>query len=84
MFCQGCVGHGLCGGVQAGVAAHAATVAAEAVHVGLVGMVGMVGRHSPDLRVKRVPVIDVIVISISVERKRSIIYTIIYKFDKSR
>ncbi len=81
MFCQGCVGHGLCGRVQAGVAAHAATVAAEAVHVGLVGMVR---RHSPDLRVKRVPVIDVIVISISVERKRSIVYTIIYKFDKSR
>ncbi len=81
MFCQGCVGHGLCGRVQAGVAAHAATVAAEAVHVGLVGMVG---RHSPDLRVKRVPVIDVIVISISVKRKRSIVYTIIYKFGKSR
>lgn len=56
------------------MAAHAATVAAEAVHVGLVGMMGS---YSPDLGVKRVPVINVIVISISVERKRSIVYTII-------
>lgn len=61
--------------MQAGLAAHAATVAAEAVHVALVRMVG---RYSPALRVKWVPVIDVIVISISVEREREALYAIVY------
>lgn len=48
--------------MEAGLAAHAAAVAAEAVHVGVVGVLGAHPSHS---WIERVLLVDVIVISFS-------------------
>lgn len=46
--------------MEAILAAHAATVAAEAVHIGVVGVLGAYPPHS---RVERVFLVDVVIIS---------------------
>lgn len=73
VFRHGGVGDGGSRRVQAVLAAHAAAVAAEAVHV---GMVGVLGAHSPRPRVERVLFIDVVVISLPKRRKEKIQITV--------
>ena len=57
---HGCVGDGGGGGVDAGLTAHAAAVAAEAVHV---GEVGVLSHYPPGPRVEGILLIDVVIIS---------------------
>lgn len=63
---HGGVGDGRGGRVEAGLAAHAAAVAAEAVHV---GEVGVLSGDPPDPRVERILLVNVVVISLPGETR---------------
>lgn len=64
---HGGVGDGRGGRVEAGLAAHAAAVAAEAVHV---GEVGVLSGYPPDPRVERILLVNVVVIPLPGETRR--------------
>lgn len=64
---HGGVGDGRGGRVEAGLAAHAAAVAAEAVHV---GEVGVLSGDPPDPRVERILLVNVVVIPLPGETRR--------------